>query len=93
MEGSAEGGLRFGSVARKRSAAENTSGHSDPPALGPVLCPGHTGAPLAFVPWLFPLFRSYHTFAFLEDELYFLTVGNEKCNAGTPVALLAGHGG
>lgn len=68
VEGSAEGKSGFGS--------QPTGGQLRRPRLGgPKHCPGPTGASLAFMCWLFPLFRSYHTFAFLEDELFiFITL-------------------
>lgn len=91
MEGRIEGQLGFGSVAKKRSAAETPSGHSCPPALGPVPCPAHSH-PTGLVHCLFLLFsQEKMSTAFLENEL--LIGGNEECSVRTPAALLAGRGG
>lgn len=67
MAGSAEDPSGFGSVADRGQLLTPPLG-SHPPALS-----------TAFVRWLFPLFRSSHTFAFLDDELFvFIVLGARK---------------
>nr|KAF6485464.1 hypothetical protein HJG63_010657 [Rousettus aegyptiacus] len=81
-----------GSVA-KRSAAEVASGVGPQPT-----CPEHGPAPRAFH---LPSCIGYFPFLGLLTRLLFQTMnalyllfwGNEKCNAGTPAATLAGHRG